>query len=75
MKRLVGLALVGLLSVPAAGACPHCRVQAREAVYTQTFVPNAALLLLPLLVIAAIGAALYFSSPSWAGPHGNQPEG
>ncbi|PAP77210.1 hypothetical protein BSZ37_12595 [Rubrivirga marina] len=63
MKRVVGLALVALLSAPAAGACPHCRVEAREAVYTQAFLPDVGLLLLPLLVIAAIGVAVYLSPP------------
>ncbi|WP_281253029.1 hypothetical protein [Rubrivirga marina] len=38
-------------------------MEAREAVYTQAFLPDVGLLLLPLLVIAAIGVAVYLSPP------------
>jgi hypothetical protein len=58
--RAVGI-LVVLLAGPAAWACPVCREAARARVFEAAPVGTAALLLLPLLVVAAVGALLYTS--------------
>ena len=58
MSRLLALLTMASLA-PAAQACPWCREVVREAVITPAALPTAALLSLPLLVVAAAGAALY----------------
>lgn len=47
---------------PAASACPWCRDAVEAAVVTPAALPTAALLWLPLLLVAGLGAALYHRS-------------
>jgi hypothetical protein len=47
---------------PAAEACPWCREAVRAAVATPEALPTAALLALPLVVVALVGAALHRST-------------
>lgn len=61
MSRLLALLTTWSLA-PAAQACPWCRDVVREAVVTPAALPTAALLWLPLLVVAGLGAALYHRS-------------
>ncbi|HEX8298318.1 MAG TPA: hypothetical protein VF594_04090 [Rubricoccaceae bacterium] len=58
VRRLV---FAVLFAAPAAQACPHCRIEARVVVLDDRPVETAALVLAPLFVVAALGAALYAS--------------
>ena len=58
--RAAGVLIV-LLGGPAAWACPACREAARARVFEADPLGTAVLLLLPLLVVAAVGALLYTS--------------
>ena len=40
-------------------ACPWCRVQVKDGVYNEDFFGNLFVLLLPVVVIAALGFGLY----------------
>lgn len=40
-------------------ACPWCRAQVKDGVYNEDFFRNFFMLLLPLLLLAAIGFGLY----------------
>ncbi|MDQ3012751.1 MAG: hypothetical protein M3X11_18840 [Acidobacteriota bacterium] len=42
-------------------ACPECRAQVRGDVYNQDFSGNLFIMLLPILVLVAIGIGLYYA--------------
>lgn len=56
---LVATAL--LLSGASLQACPSCRPLVKSGVYNADFGSNLLVLLLPLAVLSAVGAGLYFS--------------
>ena len=53
--------LLVLVLVPAAYACPWCRARVQSDLYGSDFVGTIAVLLLPLVVLLAAGACLYYS--------------
>lgn len=76
MKRIVSPAatalLIALSCATSAWACPYCRVEVRDRTFGSDFASTAFLLLLPLLVIGAIGAFLYFSDRPSGKRHADQ---
>lgn len=44
----------------AMGSCPECRAQVNAGVYNQDFSANLFILLLPVLILVAIGVSLYY---------------
>ncbi|MGI4866395.1 MAG: hypothetical protein ACRYFZ_20885 [Janthinobacterium lividum] len=51
-----------LLATSPAWACPVCRPKVQAAIYNQHYLATALLVLLPVLLLAAGGVGLYFSS-------------
>jgi hypothetical protein len=51
-----------LLAALPASACPVCRPRVQAAIYNQHYPATALLVLLPVLLLAAGGVGLYFSS-------------
>jgi hypothetical protein len=48
-----------LISSGAVSACPLCRAQIESGIYDQNFFDNFFMMLLPLIIITAIGSGLY----------------
>jgi hypothetical protein len=51
-----------LLAAQAAWACPVCRPRVQAGIYNQHYLATVLLVLLPVLLLAAGGVGLYFSS-------------
>ena len=45
-----------------AAACAECRARVKDGIFDQSFWSNLAVVLLPIVVIAAIGIGLYFTN-------------
>ena len=58
IPRLAGLALF-LGAAPAAWACPECRAQVNSGVYGGGFAGTLLVMLLPVVVLALVGAGVY----------------
>lgn len=56
---LVGIILQALAAT--ASACPECRARVKGGVYDHDFSVNLFALLLPVLVLVAMGVGLYFA--------------
>ncbi|HEY0173028.1 MAG TPA: hypothetical protein VGB98_18585 [Pyrinomonadaceae bacterium] len=64
MKRTLRGISVGIILqalTVTASACPECRAQVKGGVYNQDFPANLFVLLLPIIVLLAIGVGLYFA--------------
>ena len=64
MKRFVQgiVTVIILFAFTATGsACPECRAQMKEAIYNQNFTANLFIVLLPVLILSAIGVSLYYA--------------
>lgn len=62
MKTTIFLAATALLTSGAPlWACPSCAPLVKSGVYNSDFGSNLLVLLLPIAILAAIGAGLYFS--------------
>jgi H+/Cl- antiporter ClcA len=64
MKSILRGILVGIILqalAVTASACPECRAQVKGGIYDQDFSVNLLLLLLPVIVLVAIGVGLYFA--------------
>ena len=44
-----------------ASACPECRAQVKSGIYNQSFGFNLFIILLPMVVIVAVGIGLYYA--------------
>lgn len=55
----IGAGFVLLLFNSAVSACPWCRAQVRNGVYNEDFFVTFFMLLLPLVILTAIGFGLY----------------
>ena len=64
MKRLITAGATLLLclgAAPAARSCPECRAQVNSGVYGPDFTTNLLAMLLPLIVLAVVGAGTYLA--------------
>jgi hypothetical protein len=59
MQKLF-LTLLGSLWAAGAGACPWCRPQVRAGIYTPAYTANVLLVLLPVVVLLALGTGLFY---------------
>lgn len=63
MKRLgeqvIAWVFLGHFSCATALACPDCRALVESGIYSRDFAVNLFLLLVPVLIIVAIGGGLY----------------
>lgn len=58
---LCGIILVsGSFSITAS-ACPECRASVQGGIYNQDFLANLFVILLPILVLTAIGVGFYYA--------------
>lgn len=64
------MAAVWLSSVSLAQACTVCRPKVEAGIYNQAYTANAALVLLPVLLLVGASLLLYFSPalPLWKMP-------
>lgn len=71
MKSMAaGLVVLAVFSGGAAlRACPRCRPLVKSSIYNQDFAGNAFALLLPVAVLLAIGAGIYFADALKAALH------
>ena len=64
MKRTVNiliLSVVFALFVQTISACPLCRAQVENEIYSRDFLLNLFVVLLPVFLLAGLGTAFYFS--------------
>ena len=60
MPKFLLIYLTSLLLAPAAGACPWCRPRVQAGIYTPAYTTNALLVLLPVAVLLAVGALVFY---------------
>lgn len=64
MKSILRSVLVGIILqtlAATASACPECRARVKGGIYDQDFSVNLLVLLLPVIVLVAVGVGLYFA--------------
>jgi hypothetical protein len=54
------LTLLASLWAAGAGACPWCRPRVRAGIYTPAYTTNVFLVLLPVVVLLALGIGLFY---------------
>ena len=59
--RSIAAICILLASTATGSACPECRAQVRAGIYNQDFLANLFILLLPVLILSAIGVSLYYA--------------
>lgn len=59
MQKLF-LTLLASLGVAGAGACPWCRPRVQAGIYTPAYSANVLLVLLPVAVLLALGAGVFY---------------
>jgi hypothetical protein len=57
---MIKAAFIILLLGSAALACPLCRAQVNAGIYEENLVSRAAVLFVPLFIIAAVGVGLFY---------------
>jgi hypothetical protein len=75
MKLLITCFLAGLFGLlPAmASACAICRPKVQAAIHNADYSVNAVLLLLPVVLLLALGVGLYYADVIWARVRPNGP--